>query len=1151
MAITLVDSNGAVSVPAGLLSGVTDANGQFSVTFTSLSAGIVTGSATSNVDVEGLVLPRTTNGSETVVGSGVFNSGPATKKYVDAKIIITPDDTNEVGQPHTFTATVFADNGDGMDTDGVMGNFDAVGANEDVAITLVDSNGAVSVPAGLLSGVTDANGQFSVTFTSLSAGIVTGSATSNVDVEGLVLPRTTNGSETVVGSGVFNSGPATKKYVDAKIIITPDDTNEVGQPHTFTATVFADNGDGMDTDGVMGNFDAVGANEDVAITLVDSNGAVSVPAGLLSGVTDANGQFSVTFTSLSAGIVTGSATSNVDVEGLVLPRTTNGSETVVGSGVFNSGPATKKYVDAKIIITPDDTNEVGQPHTFTATVFADNGDGMDTDGVMGNFDAVGANEDVAITLVDSNGAVSVPAGLLSGVTDANGQFSVTFTSLSAGIVTGSATSNVDVEGLVLPRTTNGSETVVGSGVFNSGPATKKYVDAKIIITPDDTNEVGQPHTFTATVFADNGDGMDTDGVMGNFDAVGANEDVAITLVDSNGAVSVPAGLLSGVTDANGQFSVTFTSLSAGIVTGSATSNVDVEGLVLPRTTNGSETVVGSGVFNSGPATKRFVDSRITISPDATNPINAPHTFVVTVQQDDGLTAAQGGDGVTGFTAAVGAGVMVTLTNVGGAVATPAGPFNGVTNVSGQFSVTFTSATPGQVIGNATTTLIVGGVNMTRDTDPATAGIGSGPGGSGPAIKTFVQPGIDMEKTTNGPTNSNPTAPDYDNEDAENGPGVPILTPGSTVTWTYKVTNTGQVPYAFDEVVVVDDNGTPGNTADDLSTTNGQITFQSVQTGDADNILEPGEVWLYTASGIVQNVGSSGPAVTFDFSGNSALDGTDGNIRTFSSGGISVKASAFSRDSGGNWATAYLGSYSGGLGVTDNSEGSGGNNSHTVDNIDRDNYVLFEFSESVVVDSAFLGYVVGDSDLRVWIGTKTDPFNNHLTLSDALLTSLGFTEVNETTLTTTRTADFNAGELSGNVLVIAANTGEPTQDDYFKIEKVTVEKHDCYENKAVVTVPGATDSDLSHYCTTPENPGIDIEKFTNGVDADNAADAPEIAAGRHGNVDVQGHEHGQRRIHHGPGRRDGRQRHAGQYRRRLQSHVRRRPQRRAARRRRFA
>jgi hypothetical protein len=356
------------------------------------------------------------------------------------------------------------------------------------------------------------------------------------------------------------------------------------------------------------------------------------------------------------------------------------------------------------------------------------------------------------------------------------------------------------------------------------------------------------------------------------------------------------------------------------------------------------------------------------------------------------------------------------------------------------------------------------------------------------------PGIDLEKTTNGPTNSNPTAPDYDNEDAENGPGVPIFTPGSPITWTYKVTNTGETDYAFNQVVVVDDNGTPGNAADDMSTTNGQITFQSVQAGDADNILEPGEVWLYTASGTAVDQGSGGSAVTFNMSGSSALDGADGNIRTFTAGGISLKASAWSRDTSGVWSTAWLGSYGGGLGVTDSSEGTGSNNTHTVDNLTRDNYVLFEFSEEVVIDSAFLGYVVDDSDLRIWIGTKTDPFNNHQTLSDAFLTSLGFTEVNETASTSTRWADLNAGGISGNVIVIAANTGEATTEDKFKIEKLTVSPHACYENRAVVTVPGATDSDLSHYCTTEGEPGIDIKKFTNGQDADTESGAPQIAPG---------------------------------------------------------
>ena len=73
-------------------------------------------------------------------------------------------------------------------------------------------------------------------------------------------------------------------------------------------------------------------------------------------------------------------------------------------------------------------------------------------------------------------------------------------------------------------------------------------------------------------------------------------------------------------------------------------------------------------------------------------------------------------------------------------------------------------------------------------------------------------------------------------------------------------------------------------------------------------------------------------------------------------------------------------------------------------------MLFEFSETVVVDSAFLGYVVDDSDLTVWIGTKTDPFNNHLTLSDALLDQPRLhRSQRDDADARTRTADLNAGE----------------------------------------------------------------------------------------------------------------------------------------------
>ena len=62
------------------------------------------------------------------------------------------------------------------------------------------------------------------------------------------------------------------------------------------------------------------------------------------------------------------------------------------------------------------------------------------------------------------------------------------------------------------------------------------------------------------------------------------------------------------------------------------------------------------------------------------------------------------------------------------------------------------------------------------------------------------PAIDIEKHTNGVDADNPT-----------GPEIPA---GSLVTWTYTVTNTG--PHELFGVSVVDDNGTPGDTADDFS-----------------------------------------------------------------------------------------------------------------------------------------------------------------------------------------------------------------------------------------------------------------------------------------------------------------------------------------------
>ncbi|MCP3999122.1 MAG: LamG domain-containing protein, partial [bacterium] len=83
------------------------------------------------------------------------------------------------------------------------------------------------------------------------------------------------------------------------------------------------------------------------------------------------------------------------------------------------------------------------------------------------------------------------------------------------------------------------------------------------------------------------------------------------------------------------------------------------------------------------------------------------------------------------------------------------------------------------------------------------------------------PGIDIEKATNG-------------EDADTPTGPEILV-GDPVTWTYVVTNTGGVAFELDDVVVTDDQGLVP-------------VLDSASDVGGDEILSPGEQWLFEASG---------------------------------------------------------------------------------------------------------------------------------------------------------------------------------------------------------------------------------------------------------------------------------------------------------------
>src|SRR5262249_36051008 len=122
-------------------------------------------------------------------------------------------------------------------------------------------------------------------------------------------------------------------------------------------------------------------------------------------------------------------------------------------------------------------------------------------------------------------------------------------------------------------------------------------------------------------------------------------------------------------------------------------------------------------------------------------------------------------------------ITITLTNQFGAVASPPGPFNGTTDAAGQFSATFTSATPGQVSGSATATVMVGGQPVIVTTNGLN-------GNSGPAVKTFVDANIQInpQNATN-QVGSNHVLTVHVNVNAGLGGGYVNAPAGTLVTGT--------------------------------------------------------------------------------------------------------------------------------------------------------------------------------------------------------------------------------------------------------------------------------------------------------------------------------------------------------------------------------
>jgi hypothetical protein len=629
-------------------------------------------------------------------------------------ITIRPNAVNEVGATHTFTVKV-TNNASGQETP-IQGAHPTVtfptGGN--LVTNLVDT--CADDPNNPNDG-TNANGECTVSFTSNTAGDVTAHATVTVTIEGTQFTVSTDGHQP-------NSGPATKRFVDANVSIAPNGVNAVGGTHTFTVTSVAD-------------------PQETTPTISSITPSVSPSTPLLNntcGSPTQNGNTatcSFQISSSSAATFTANATavwSFADSDPNANPATATVTRSTSGnSGPDGSGPATKRFVDANVSIAPNGVNEVGHAHTFTITSVAD------PQGTTPTITSLTPSVSPSTPLLNNTCGSPTQSGNTATCSfQINSSTHATFTADATAVwsFSGSGTPS----SATVTRSTSGD-----SGPGGSGSVTKRFVDANISISPQfQVNEVNHEHVFTITSTAF------PEGTTGTISSITPNLTTAVPAADYTESDTCGTPTQNGDT---ATCTVTINSTSAGVFTLNATAvwnfvdgdpNANPASVDVTRSTSGN-----SGPDGSGPAVKRYVDAYITIGPgEATNNVGQSHTFVISVFQDDGLAAgAPGGDNADGFGPAPDhTFVTVTLTNQNGAnwqttLNTCASP-NGTT--AGTCTVTGSSATAGDVIAHAAVTFTVGGVSLHRETDGTARN-------SGDAIKRFVAGSVSWTKVDNNNT----------------------------------------------------------------------------------------------------------------------------------------------------------------------------------------------------------------------------------------------------------------------------------------------------------------------------------------------------------------------------------------------------------------
>jgi len=466
---------------------VTNANGDAVINLTSLVAGSV-------------------NVTATVGGNAIINGSPAT--------VIFTAGSPSVAAP-TTKLTVVTNNAaaDGSSTNSVNAHITDVNgnpvANQTVTFTIASGTAGF---VGSATVTTNANGDATIQLTSTVTG--------NVNV-----------TATVNGTAIINGSPAVVTFVAG--------APSASSP-TTVLTVVTNNAvaDGVSTNSVNAHITDINgnpvANQTVTFTIASG---IAGFVGSATVTTNANGDATISLTSTVAGSV-------------------NITATVGGNPITNGSPATVIFVAGAVNVNVG----VTMLSVVTTNALAD---GVATNTVNAHVADQFGNPvpNQTVTFAISSGSASF-VGIVTVVTNANGDATISLTSLVAG--------PVDITG-----------TVGGFPIINGSPA-------KVVFVAGAAN--GSAPTTLLSVLTNNApaDGISTNSVNAHITDINgnpvANQTVIFTI--ASGTASY-VGSATVTTNANGDASITLTSLVAGPV-------------------NITATVNGSPIINGSPATVIFV-----------------------------------------------------------------------------------------------------------------------------------------------------------------------------------------------------------------------------------------------------------------------------------------------------------------------------------------------------------------------------------------------------------------------------------------------------------------------------------------------------------------------------------------------------------------